>query len=135
MASCGLVALFAVVCCGCSIPIRGGTILQQVGPPPCASVEDVDNDGAGQRLSDFIAVGSCTIDDKLFSDFTFTGGMSGLAAADIPVRTVETAFSPGLLFAPGTQLQAAAGQTKTMSIGYRVTVQPGGNAIEDNTLD
>jgi len=79
-------------------------------------------------LADYAALGSggCVIGDKLFYDFGYTG--SNPTAANITVTATNAAFNPGLNFGGAWDVN---GDTQ---IYFNVTVLPGGNAIEDDSL-
>jgi hypothetical protein len=68
------------------------------------------------------SLGSCTIGDKTFSDFTYRMGSSGSApvpASDVTVTTMNEGPSAiGFLF--GVDLSAGPGQSNDIGIGYTV---------------
>jgi hypothetical protein len=73
------------------------------------------------------------IDDKMFSNFTYSstgyGGATAIPASGVRVTTIETAFDPGLQFQ--SSWSVSANQGLDSAIGFTVTVIPGGNAIKD----
>lgn len=76
---------------------------------------------------------SCGIDDKTFSDFSYsTAGTNHLPASSITVNPINTPFNPGLLFNAPWGVQA--GETQDSLLGFTVTVNPGGNLIDDLSL-
>jgi hypothetical protein len=68
------------------------------------------------------SLGSCTIGDKTFSDFTYSDSATGatpVPAGDVTVTTIDNGTSAiGFLF--GVSLTATAGQTNDIGIGYTV---------------
>ncbi len=88
----------------------------------------------------FMSTG-CTIDDKTFFDFSYTGaadaGFTVPTTAGITVTPITTPFNPGLSFgASWTVNSVAAGGPGGIDskIGFSVKVNPGGNPIKDNSL-
>jgi len=76
---------------------------------------------------------SCGIDDKTFSNFSYsTAGSNPLPASSITVNPINTPFNPGFLFNAPWGVQA--GQTQDSLIGFTVNVNPGGNLINDLSL-
>jgi len=76
---------------------------------------------------------SCGIDDKTLSEFSYsTSGTTQLPASSITVNPINTPFNPGLLF--NAPWGAQAGETQGSMIGFTVTVNPGGNLIDDLSL-
>jgi len=76
---------------------------------------------------------SCGIDDKTFQNFSYsTGGTNQMPATSITVNPINTPFNPGLLF--NAPWGVGAGQTQDSLIGFTVTVNPGGNLINDLSL-
>ena len=75
---------------------------------------------------------SCTIGDKTFSDFSYTntptGGAAAVPATDVTVNPIGP-FDPGFRWAFGAF--AATGQTNDLFFDYTVTVNAGGNLIDD----
>ena len=95
---------------------------------------------SGANLGQWLGAGfTCTIADKTFSNFTYTGsgggGATPVAAADIAITTINQGAS-----AIGFQFSApwvvAAAQTLDSLIGFNVAVTPptGGVAIRDAAL-
>jgi len=95
----------------------------EVAPSPCE---------AGY-LSTYLSTPgfSCTIGDKVFSNFGYTDTGS-LTAAQINVSPDSTPLDPGFVFSGAWS--ALAGQSNDTKITYTVTVLPGGGAIEDASL-
>ncbi len=86
----------------------------------------------------YAALGStgCTIDDKVFYDFTYaasgSGGAVAIPAGGVTVHVINTPKNPGLRFtAPWS---VGPGQTLDSLIQYWVAVNPGGFAIKDVSL-
>jgi len=76
---------------------------------------------------------ACGIDDKTFNNFSYsTSGTNQLPASSITVNPINTPFNPGFLFNAPWGVQA--GQTQDSLIGFTVTVNPGGNLINDLSL-
>ena len=76
---------------------------------------------------------SCTIGDKVFSNFGYTAsGTALLPAGRITVTPDSTPLDPGFVFSGAWS--ALAGQSNDSKITYTVTVLPGGGAIEDASL-
>jgi hypothetical protein len=76
---------------------------------------------------------SCGIDDKTFSNFSYsTAGSNQLPASSITVNPLNVPFNPGFLFNAPWGVQA--GQTQDSLIGFTVNVNPGGNLINDLSL-
>lgn len=75
--------------------------------------------------------GGCVLDDKLFSNFTYSGSSSGgataMPAAGITVTAFDTALNPGFQFQAGWLV--GPGQTQDSLIAFDVTVMPGGSPI------
>ena len=93
-----------------------------LGPCPTAS------------LSTYVAPEfSCTIGDKVFSDFGYTSsGPDPLLSGDITVTPDPALLNPGLKF---TGIWGAQpGQHNDSNISYTVTVLPGGGLIDDASL-
>jgi PEP-CTERM motif len=90
-------------------------------------------------LSAYIGLGSagCVIDDKVFANFTYTplalGGAKVPTASEITVTPIRASLDPGLLFeANWIAMSITEGVGST--IGYSVSVLPGGNLIKDASL-
>jgi hypothetical protein len=76
---------------------------------------------------------SCGIDDKTFSNFSYsTAGSNQMPAGSIAVNPITVPFNPGFLFNAPWGVQA--GQTQSSLIGFTVNVNPGGNLIDDLSL-
>jgi len=76
---------------------------------------------------------SCGIDDKTFSNFSYsTAGTNHMPASSITVNPIDTPFNPGFLFNAPWGVQA--GETQDSLIGFTVSVNPGGNLIKDLSL-
>ena len=76
--------------------------------------------------------GSCGIDNKTFSNFTYsTAGSNHMNATDITVNPITTQFNPGFLF--NAPWNASTGQTQQSLIGYTAT-DNGGPLIQDLSL-
>ena len=90
-------------------------------------------------LSAYIGLGSagCVIDDKVFANFTYTslalGGAKVPAASEITVTPIEAALDPGLLF-EANWIAMSIPEGVASTIGYSVSVLPGGNLIKDASL-
>jgi PEP-CTERM motif-containing protein len=91
---------------------------------------------SGLHLSDYLSLGSCTIDDKTFSNFTFvessTGNVMLPDASGIGIMPLDTAGNPGLLL--DVAVAAFAGSLADIVFGYTVTVNSGGRPIVDTAL-
>ncbi len=94
---------------------------EPVSPGPCVTA----------LLSTYLDGYSCTVGDKVFSDFGYTGTGS-LAAGEITVAPDSTPLNPGLVFSGAWT--ALAGQSNDSKISFTVTVMPGGGAIDDASL-
>jgi hypothetical protein len=83
-------------------------------------------------FAELASLGSCTIGDKTFSDFTYSMSATGatpVPASDVTVTTIDNGTSAiGFLF--GVSLNAGVGQTNDIGIGYTVT----GLDIDDATV-
>ena len=79
---------------------------------------------------------SCTIDDKTFSNFSYSasasGGASTIPPSGVAVVPVTTLNNPGLLFTGG--FGVISNQTQDELFGFTVRVNNGGNSINDITL-
>jgi hypothetical protein len=76
---------------------------------------------------------SCGIGDKTFQNFSYsTGGTNQMPATSITANPINTPFNPGFLF--NAPWGAQSGQTQSSMIGFTVTVNPGGNLINDVSL-
>jgi hypothetical protein len=79
---------------------------------------------------------SCTIDDKAFSNFSYSASASGGAAlippSGVAVVPVTTLNDPGFLFTGG--FGVISNQTQDELFGFTVRVNLGGNPIDDITL-
>jgi len=85
-------------------------------------------------LADYLALQEgCQIDDKVFSNFTYTsaagGGAAPVLAAGVTVNPISTSLNPGFLFTASWSV--VSGQSQDSHIGYTVTVNPGGFTITD----
>ena len=118
--------LLLVMLAGCCV----GTIS---AAPLCIDVGVITLD----RLISGDLVGGCIVDDKLFDNFSYAvasqgGGATVPSASSITVTPLLTPFNPGLRF---TSFWAAGpGSFADSTLGYTVTVLPGGNLITDNSL-
>lgn len=94
-------------------------------PAPCPS---------GGSLTAYLVEGfSCTIDDKVFSDFGYVAsGSAGLPASEISVTVDDTPLNPGLVF--GGSWAGGDGATSNSHIEFTVTVLEGGMPIDDASL-
>ena len=87
------------------------------------------------NLSEFIALGTggCQIEDKIFSNFAYSGTGAGGAAAipafGINVAILDTPKDPGIQFS--APWSVGPGQILDSLIQFVVTVSPGGQAIDD----
>jgi len=76
---------------------------------------------------------SCGIGDKTFQNFSYsTGGTNQIQASSITANPVNVPFNPGFLF--NAPWGAGPGETQSSLIGFTVTVNPGGNLINDLSL-
>ena len=79
---------------------------------------------------------SCTIDDKTFSNWSYTSSASGGAAlippSGVAVVPITTPNNPGFLFSSG--FGVTSNQTQDEFFGFTVLVNLGGRAIDDITL-
>jgi hypothetical protein len=79
---------------------------------------------------------SCTIDDKTFSNFSYSptasGGAALIPASGVAVVPVTTLNNPGFLFSAG--FGVISNQTQDELFGFTVRVNNGGNSINDITL-
>jgi len=79
---------------------------------------------------------SCTIDDKTFSNFSYSPSASGGAAlippSGVAVVPVTTLNNPGFLFTGG--FGVISNQTQDELFGFTARVNLGGNPIDDITL-
>ena len=74
---------------------------------------------------------SCGIDDKTFSNFSYsTAGTNPLPASSITVNPITTKFNPGFLFNAPWGVQA--GQTQDSLIGFTVRVNDNSNDLIDD---
>lgn len=120
--------LLAVLALAIAMPLAAWA--DHAAPPPCVQ----------GTLADYLALESgCTIEDKVFSDFTYNNivqpaedGLNVVAATSITVIPDATALNPGLTIQGGWT--SFGGTTSDILIGFTVTVLPGGNAIKDATL-
>ena len=92
---------------------------------------------ASASLQDYLNMsGGCTIEDKIFSDFSYSssalGGATAIVASGITVDTIITPNDPGLQF--GANWAASSGQVSDSSIGFTVTVIGGAALIEDASI-
>ena len=77
---------------------------------------------------------SCGIDDKTFSNFTYsTSGTDLMPASSITVNPLNTPFNPGFLF--NAPWGVGAGHTQDSLIGFTANVNAGGNLIDDLSLN
>jgi hypothetical protein len=108
-----------------AVPAVQATIL----PQPCpdsASLQDYLN----------MSAGGCTIEDKIFSDFSYSsaaqGGATAIVASGVTVKPITTPLDPGLQFE--ANWSASSGQVSDSSIGFTVTVMGGAAMIEDASV-
>ena len=89
----------------------------------------------GPTMDYYLALtGGCQIGDKLFSDFSYQGTAENPSAAVPPTAVFVTPdntdpYNPGIIFSSASWLTSSTGVDS--SIGFTVTVLPGGNFIED----
>lgn len=77
---------------------------------------------------------SCGINDKTFSNFTYsTAGSNPLPASSITVNPISTQYNPGFLF--NAPWSAVGSQTQDSLIGFTANVNQGGNSIIDLSLN
>lgn len=99
-------------------------------PAPCVQA----------TLADYLVEGfSCTIEDKVFSDFAYDnpvqpaeGGPNVVDPASIIVTPDATPLNPGLEF--NGAWSSFGGSSSDIKISFTITVLPGGNPIEDASL-
>ena len=91
-------------------------------------------------LANLIALGSCSVEDKLFSNFSFTpsgGGAGNVTAATITVSPlasiVPTVPDPGLQF-QGSWIAVGTFSSARSTIGYTVTDLDPASRIDDAEL-
>jgi len=79
---------------------------------------------------------SCTVDDKTFSNWSYTSSASGGAlqvpASGVAVTPITTPSNPGFLFSSG--FGVISNQIQDEFFGFTVRVNVGGNPIDDITL-
>jgi len=98
----------------------------------------------GGTYASYVSVGSCTIGDKTFSNFTYTssssGGVTAISAAGVTVDTIGPAGSGATLLGPDIGLQFSAawsvGSTQFLDslIGFMVSVATPNVFIHDAGL-
>ena len=105
--------------------LLGTSMLAVASPCPIATYDNYLGSGF-----------SCTIDDKTFSNFSYSPSASGGAAlippSGVAVVPVTTLNNPGFLFTGGFGL--ISNQTQDELFGFTVRVNQGGNPIDDITL-
>jgi hypothetical protein len=103
---------------------------------------------ANGSLQSYILLGSvgCTIDDKLFSNFSYAHSSISTGPPEVlflsnptadqvaVVPLLATSANPGLLFTGGWGIDGTAPPLLGFSMGFNVTVLPGGNLIKDESL-
>jgi hypothetical protein len=106
------------------VPVAHASVL----PQPCpdsASLQDYLN-----------MTGGCTIEDKIFSDFSYSssaqGGATAILASGVTVKPITTALNPGLTFQ--ANWSASSGEVSDSSIGFTVTTMSGAALIEDASI-
>jgi hypothetical protein len=77
---------------------------------------------------------SCTIGDKTFSNFSYVQGGSGIAEGFVTVTPDTTSGNPGFTFSTANPPWSATAMPGLIGIGYQVSVNSGGNLIDDATL-
>ncbi len=111
--------------------ILGALSLPALGTALCPS---------GETLQSLMALGSCTIGDKVFSDFGLTAGTFSnitrldFAASNVVVSVDATPLNPGLVFSFSPPLSIGRDQSILGEIDFSVAVLPGGGLIEDTAL-
>jgi hypothetical protein len=101
-------------------------------------------DGAVTTMADYVALGStgCQIGDKVFYNFFYSSSFGGTAAA-VPASAVFLApvgadtFNPGIAFSGEWNVPGASSAGNSFidtSLGFTVTVLPGGRSIDDASL-
>jgi hypothetical protein len=113
----------------------GAPLTQTAWAAPCVD---------GGTLASYIAVGSCTVGDKIFDQFGYTpaasGGATAIAASGVTVDTVGPVGSGATFLGPDIGLRFVApwsvgpGQALDSNISFRITAT-GGFLIEDATLN
>ena len=110
-----------------SFLVLSGTLLASVSSAAVALC-------ANTTLDQYILLGGggCQIDDKIFSNFAYSG--SGAPTADqVNVTVDNTALNPGLNFGSVWNV-TGANQIKDFHLSFTIDVLPGGNAIADDSL-
>src|ERR1039457_5330750 len=104
--------------------LLGTSMLAVASPCPIATYDNYLGSGF-----------SCTIDDKTFSNFSYSPSASGGAAlippSGVAVVPVTTLNNPGFLFTGGFGL--ISNQTQDELFGFTVRVNQGGNPIDDRS--
>jgi hypothetical protein len=106
---------------------------------------DIGNSDHIATMADYVALGSggCLIGDKLFSNFRYSPTSSGTGVL-VPASAVTLtpigadSYNPGILFSSNDWIVNGSDPSLLSfvdaSIGFTVTVQPGGNLIDDASL-
>src|SRR6266849_4754419 len=107
-----------------AVPAAQATVL----PQPCPN---------SASLQDYLNMtGGCTIEDKIFSDFSYSGsaqgGATAITASGVTVTPISTPLNPGLEFQ--ANWSASSGQVSDSAIGFTVTTMSGAAVIEDASL-
>ena|ERR1039457_1797742 len=99
----------------------------------------------GITMADYVALGStgCQIGDKVFYNFFYSSSGSGLGAG-VPAGAVVLSpvgadtYNPGIVFSSDNWFVPGPSSTGNSiidaSLGFTVTVLPGGNPIDDASL-
>jgi hypothetical protein len=90
------------------------------------------NSGA-TTLAQIMSLGSCIVDDKMFSAFSYSGDGTGVTdPANVGVGAVgANTSSPGLQFNAGWSAPAGGNNTDA-TIGFSVALLPGGTSLIDD---
>ncbi len=105
-------------------------LISMLFPSIGSAVPCVPNTVAAYQL---LGAGGCTIDDKLYFNFSYSGTLGAPTAAQVNVVPQNIPGNPGVLFQAGWA--AVANQNIDSLIGYTVQVLPGGRLIKDESLD
>ena len=90
----------------------------------------------GKTLADYIALGAtgCQIDDKVFSNFAYSGGQGGVPqAGQVNVTPDNTPFNPGVNFGANWTL-FGPNLSEDFHLSFTVDVLAGGRPIGDDSL-
>ncbi len=119
--------------------IAGILVLATMAGSQTASANVTSPCGDGVSLTSYLGPGfSCTVGDKLFSNFSYTAsGTLPVGASAVTVDTVGPSSTGASILATNIGLQfnapwdATAGNSTDAAISFTVTVLAGGGLIED----